>query len=249
MYLLDLPNLISTPFLEELKELGAIHAEALECDVTNRKQIQAVIKKIVENEKYIDILHNNAGIGNKFSIADDQSFEQYRKIMAVNVDGMWLVLQAAFPYIGRPSPTKENPERREGQLIFTASSAGKTGIPHLAAYSMSKHAVIALADSLRMEYIMRGYNIQVITACPAPASTQFWAASSDLQQWSKDYQKRGFLYQYVTAKDIAKSIFKASLSYRKEFFVPRWWRLIEIFKVFSHDFIENILLKIEGGKK
>ena len=245
MYLLDLPSSKNESLIEKLKDLGAKHVEAIDCDVTNKVQIEKTFKIIGEKENYIDILHNNAGIGNKFTISDENSFEQYKKIMAVNVDGMWLVLQAANPYIGRPSPTKENPERREGQLIFTSSSAGKTGIPYLAAYSMSKHAVVAFADSLRMEYEMKDDNIQVITACPAPAATQFWDSSKALIGWSEDYKKKGFLYQYITAKDIAESIFNASLSCRKEFFVPKWWRLLEVFKVFSHDFIDKMLMKIE----
>lgn len=249
MYLLDLPNPDSTDLINELKKLGAEYAEFIECDITNEEQIKAAISIITEKEEYIDILHNNAGIGDRFSIESENSFERYREIMAVNVDGIWKMLQVASPYIGRPVPTDEYPEQREGQLIFTSSSAGKTGIPYLAAYSMSKHALNALADSLRMEYKMENHDIKVITACPAPANTKFWKSSSDLGVWSEKYQKRGFLYQYVTAEDIAKRIIKASKKDKKEIFVPRWWKLLEIFKVFSHRFIERMLIKIEKSKK
>lgn len=249
MYLLDLPNPNLTTKLTELERLGAEYVKFIECDVTKEDQINSAISEIVQEEDYIDILHNNAGIGDRFSVDDENSFKRYRQIMSVNVDGMWKMLQIASPYIGRPAPTEDNPDKREGQLIFTSSSAGKTGIPHLAAYSMSKHAIVALADSLRMEYEMKGHNIQVITVCPAPANTGFWKSSSDLDGWSEKYQKRGFLYQYVKAEDIAKRILKASRKYKKEIFVPRWWKLLEVFKVFSHGFIERMLKNIEKSEK
>jgi len=174
MYLLDLPGTPLNEIKEEIKELGAEHVETFEFDVTNRDQIESVIRNIGEKEQFIDILYNNAGIGTTCSITNGGTFEEYRKIMSINVDGMWLVLQAALPYIGRPAPTKKFPDRKEGQLIFSSSSAGKTGIPNMAAYSMSKYAIVGLANSIRLEFIMQNHNIQVITICPAPTKTKFW---------------------------------------------------------------------------
>ena len=147
IYLLDLPKVPLNELKEELEKLGAEYVQTFECDVTNRDQIESVIKNIGEKEHYIDILYNNAGIGTTCSITNGGSFEEYRKIMSINVDSMWLILQATLPYIGRPSPTKKYPDQKEGQLIFSSSSAGKTGIPNMAAYSMSKYAIVGLANS------------------------------------------------------------------------------------------------------
>ena len=249
IYLLDLPGPALDELVKEIKELGAEYVEAFAFDVTNREQIESVIKSIGEKEKYIDILYNNAGIGNICSITNGGTFKEYRRIMSVNVDGIWLVLQAAFPYIGRPSPTEEFPERREGQLIFTSSSAGKTGIPNMAAYSMSKHAIVGMADSIRLEFKMQNHNIQVITICPAPASTKFWDQSPELKEWVEKYQKQGLLYKYVETKDIAKCVLKASRKYKREVFVPRWWWLLSFLQVISHRLVGNLLIKIEKSKK
>ena len=249
MFLLDLPGPSLDELTEEIKNLGAEYVEKIAFDVTNREQIESGIKNIGEKEKYIDILFNNAGIGSTCSIVNQGSFEEYRKIMSINTDGIWLVLQAALPYIGRPSPIKKYPERREAQLIFSASSAGKTGIPNLAAYSMSKHAVVGLADSVRLEYRMQNHNIQVITICSAPAKTKFWDSTPEMSEWANKYQKRGFLYKFVEAKNVAERIMKASRKYKREIFVPRWWWLLSYLQVMSHKAVGKLLIKIEKEKK
>ncbi|MHA1229298.1 MAG: SDR family NAD(P)-dependent oxidoreductase [Candidatus Helarchaeota archaeon] len=249
MYLLDLPRPELDKLVEEVKELGAEYAEGMHLDVTNREQIESVFKKIGEKEKYIDVLFNMAGYGNNTSITNGGTFEEYRRLMSVNVDGMWLVLQAALPYIGRPAPTKKNPDRREGQLLFMSSSGGKVGIPNMAAYCMSKHAVVGLADSLRLEYKMMGHNIHVITICPAPTKTKFWDSTPEFQEWIKKYEKKGFLYKFVTIDEVANHIMKASRKNIKEIFVPRWWWLLSFFNVISRGFIGNLMIKIEKSKE
>ncbi len=248
MYLLDLPGPALDELVKEIKELGADYVEAFAFDVLNPEQVESVIKSIGEKEKYIDILHNNAGIGNICSITNGGTFKEYRKIMSVNVDGIWLVLQAVLPYIGRPAPIEGSPNRREGQLIFTSSSAGKTGIPNMAAYSMSKHAIVGMADSIRLEFKMQNHNIQVITICPAPARTKFWDQSPKLKDWVEKYQKKGHLYKYVETRDIAKLVLKASRKYKREVFVPRWWWLLSFLQLISHRLAGNLLIKIEKSK-
>ena len=169
-------------------------------------------------------------------------------IMSINVDGIWLVLQAALPYIGRPAPTKKFPDRKEGQLIFSSSSAGKTGIPNMAAYSMSKYAIVGLANSIRLEYKMQNHDIQVITICSAPAKTKFWESTPGMKEWVDKYQKRGFLYKFVDVKDVAKTVMKASRKYKREVFVPRWYWLLAWLQLTSHKAVGKLLIKIEKSK-
>lgn len=248
-YLLDIPGADLSSLKTELIDLGAQDVNIMEMDVTNKEQVKNVITKIGEKEQYIDILHNNAGIGSMCSITNDGTFEDYRKIMSVNVDGMWIVLQAALPYIGRPAPTKKNPDRKEGQLIFTSSSAGKTGVPNMAAYTMSKHAIVGLADTLRREYKMANQGIEVITVCPAPTNTRFWDSSPATKKWVEKYGSKGGLYKLVEPEDVAKRILKASRKYKREIYVPRWWWLLPFLQLFSHRLVGRMLIKIEESKK
>jgi hypothetical protein len=249
MYLLDIASSKLSELEKELKDLGAEYVEAMELDVTNQEQVKQVMKSIGEKEKYIDILHNNAGVGSMCSITNGGTFEEYRRIMSVNIDGMWLVLQAALPYIGRPAPTKKYPNRREGQLIFTSSSAGKTGVPNMGAYSASKHAIVGLADALRREYRMANHNIEVITVCPAPTKTKFWNATPATKEWVEMYGDKGGLYKLEEPANVAKSILRASRKYKREIMVPRWWWLLPFLQLISHKSVGKLLIKIEESKK
>ncbi len=246
MYLLDIPNPALNELAVELKNLGAEHAEAMACDLTNRDQVEKVIKSIGEKEKCIDILYNNAGIGNKASITNGGKFEDYRKLMQINVDGMWLVLQAAVPYIGRSEPTKKYPNRKVGQLIFSSSLGGKTGVPNMAAYSMSKHAIVGLADSLRMEYrkLYGKKAIQVITTCAAPANTGFYN-TKELVDWRGRYEVSSRLFKFIEAKDVAERVLKASLKYKKEICIPRYSSLLVFLNLKWKGYVERLMLKIE----
>jgi len=244
IYLLDLPTMDLTSLKEELYQLGADYVENLPLDVINREQIKDTIDFIVRKEKVIDILFNNAGIGSKCSITNMGNFEEYRKIMSVNVDSMWMILQAALPYFGRLAPTKKYPNRKIGQLIFSSSSAGKTGVPYMAAYAMSKSAIIALANSIRLEFKMQNHKINVITSVSAPAKTKFYS-TPEMIDWVKNYEKKGFLYKIVTPLDVAKRVLKASRKNKKEVFIPRWWKILDILFVLSHSLIGKLLIEIE----
>ncbi|MHA1844351.1 MAG: SDR family NAD(P)-dependent oxidoreductase, partial [Promethearchaeota archaeon] len=166
-YLLDLGSQLTKceELAGELLDIGAQHAESLEMDVTNPEQINSIIKKIGEKEKYIDILINNAGFGNETSITNGGTIENFRKMMAVNVEGPWMITQAALPYIGRPvkKPPKKNRNQREGQLIYIESSAGIVGVPHMASYVATKHALIGIADVVRQEFKLKNEKIRVIS--------------------------------------------------------------------------------------
>ncbi|MHA1129724.1 MAG: SDR family NAD(P)-dependent oxidoreductase [Candidatus Helarchaeota archaeon] len=244
MYLLDLPNPALDALVEEMKELGAEHAEWKELDVTNEEQVRSVMKYIGEKEQYIDVLHNNAGIGSECSITNGGTMAEYLKIMDVNINGIWRVLLAAEPYLGRPNPSKKYPDRREGQLIFTSSSAGKVGIPHMAAYCSSKHAIIGLADSLRLEYQMYHHKMHVLTVCPAPVKTKFWDSTPKWQEWLRKYESKGFPYTLLKPEDVAKAIYKAAKGNKKEIYVPRWYKLIKL----SRSLAGRLLIKVERSK-
>ena len=152
-----------------------------------------------------------------------------------------------MPFIGRPTQINNKITKKVGQLIFTSSAAGRTGVPNMAAYAMSKSAVIALADSIRSEYKMLNDMIQVITIISAPAKTGFYN-TPETREWIENYEKRGMLFKLLEAKDIAKRALIASRKNKKEIYVPRWWKLLDILFVISHNLIGNLLIKIEKSQ-
>lgn len=255
LYLLDLPNSNFKELEDDIKKLGVQYVESMECDVTNHEQTIEVINKIGEKEKNIDILFNNAGIGNDTTITNGKPIQEninnLRKIIKINVEGPWVITQAALPYLGRPvkKPPKKNPNQREGQVIFMASSAGKVGVPLMAAYCASKFALIGIANVLRQEFLLNDEKIHVITICPAPAKTKFWESTPEYKAWADKYSKKGGIYTMVTAEDVAKEVWKASRGNKRERMVPKWWWLLNMIQTDSIRISDYLMLKTAKAKQ
>jgi 3-oxoacyl-[acyl-carrier protein] reductase len=108
----------------------------------------------------IDILVVSAGItGPNASLADYPSAE-WRKVIDVNVNGVFYVNRAVVPHMA---------ERNYGRIVNIASVAGKEGNPSASAYSASKAAVIALTKSLGKELARSGILVNAVT--PAAVRT------------------------------------------------------------------------------
>jgi len=244
-YLTDLASQMEKlkEFSEELEDLGAESAVGMEMDVTNQDQIKEVVEKIGKKENYIDILVNNAGYGNRTSILNGGSIEEVQKMMDVNFYGQWRLTQAALPYLGRPvrKPPKKNRNQREGQLIYIASSAGVIGVPDMASYCATKHAILGMADVIRLGYRIRKEKIKVIVICPAPAKTQFWNTTKDFRTWMNHYEKKGGIYSAITADDIGRAVYKASRGNKNEIMVPRWWALLRFIRSISIGLTDRLL--------
>jgi NAD(P)-dependent dehydrogenase (short-subunit alcohol dehydrogenase family) len=97
------------------------------------------------------VLVNCAGIG-KFANAHDMAFEDWSRIIAVNLTGSFLMAQAVLPYLLDGG----------GNIINIASNAGLMGQPYSAAYCASKGGVIQLTRALAEEYLRRGVRVNCI---------------------------------------------------------------------------------------
>jgi NAD(P)-dependent dehydrogenase (short-subunit alcohol dehydrogenase family) len=94
----------------------------------------------------------------------DVSLADFERVMAVNVRGVWLCMQAQIrAMLGRPAP--------EGlhSIVNAASVAGLVGSPLLPAYTASKHAVVGLTRAAARKYGRSG--IRVNCVCPGPVET------------------------------------------------------------------------------
>jgi 3-oxoacyl-[acyl-carrier protein] reductase len=108
----------------------------------------------------IDILVNNAGIAGVNATTWDTAFDEWRKVLGINLDGPFICCKAIVP-----SMIAQN----YGRIVNIASIAGKEGNPNAAHYSASKAGLIALTKSLGKE--LAGYNIAVNAVTPAAAKT------------------------------------------------------------------------------
>jgi len=137
--------------------------EEILLDVTSEEQILAAARRIHR----LDALVNNAGI----AIAMPLEFiplHELRRQLEVNVIGQVAVTQAFLPHL----------RRAHGRVVFVGSIAGKSALPFLGAYAASKHALEALADSLRIE--LRPFGVSVSVVEPGTIKTPIWEKSAAL---------------------------------------------------------------------
>ncbi len=147
-----------------LARASGAEAKALQLDVTQEKSVHAFTDEALKAFGRIDGAFNNAGILGPVKELAEVPLEDFERIMAVNVRGVWLCMQAQIRVMLRQTP----PEGGHS-IVNMASVAGLSASPKLPAYSASKHAVVGLTRSAARSYGRRG--IRVNCVCPGPVET------------------------------------------------------------------------------
>ncbi len=142
----------------ELEKLGVKAAYSV-FDVEEMAQVEQGVASIASQLGSIDILINNAGVGD-FGSFEEMPVETWEKVMKVNLFGVYYVAKAALPYL------KQN---KEGDIVNVASKSVLKGAHNMSEYCASKAAVISLSQSLMAE--LRKFNIRVITLTPSTIAT------------------------------------------------------------------------------
>lgn len=140
--------------VEELQKLG-VNAYYHIFNMDNEIEVKAGIDSLISQLEGVDILINNAGIGD-FGSIEDMPSETWEQVIKTNLFGVYYAAKAVHPYL------KEN---GEGDIVNVASTAGLKGGPTMSAYAASKAAVISLSQSMMAEW--RKENIRVITLTPS----------------------------------------------------------------------------------
>lgn len=136
-------------------------ATILRCDVSRREDIDALVHRVLDTHGRIDIFCSNAGIFGPHGAALDIGVQDFQRVYEVNVLAHLYAAQAVLPHMLA---------RGEGYLLQTVSAAGLLNQVNGAAYGVSKHAAIGLAESLSIEYGDRG--IRVSCLCPQGVRTR-----------------------------------------------------------------------------
>jgi NAD(P)-dependent dehydrogenase (short-subunit alcohol dehydrogenase family) len=139
---------------------GNGQAIAVQADVSRSSEVENYVNATVNAFDRIDVFHNNAGIGTKWTSVVEHTEEMFDRVMAVNVRGMWLGLKYIIPVMRRNGG---------GSIIITSSGVGVTGSAGWAAYSASKHAVIGLMRTAALEEAEN--NIRLNAICPGTVET------------------------------------------------------------------------------
>lgn len=139
---------------------GAGHsAFAVACDVSDPDQVESLCRQAAEHMGGVDILVNNAGIASSAPLARE-TLEQWNRIFAVNVTGVFLCSRALI------SGMLEN---GWGRIVNVASVAGKMGGPYISTYTASKHAVVGFTRAVAVEVAKKGVTVNAV--CPGYVDT------------------------------------------------------------------------------
>jgi short-subunit dehydrogenase len=141
-------------------------AVAIQCDITDRRAAEDLIRSVAERFGRIDILVNNAGRGH-FSDVQGTSDETLEEMFRVNVFSLWYTVRPVLVVMKAQG---------SGHIINIASIAGKIAFPYNSAYVAAKHAVVGFTHALRLELMET--NIHASVVCPAGVLTE-WASLTE----------------------------------------------------------------------
>jgi len=157
----------------EIAEAYGKTAISFAADITRQDQTEAMAQSAVDAFGKIDILINSAGINIRGPI-DEVSFEDFQKVMNVNVNGTWLCNRAVTPVM------KKN---QSGRIINLASTLGLIGLANRTPYTSSKGAVVQMSRALALE--LAPFNITVNAICPGPFLTEMNLPIADTAEGKK----------------------------------------------------------------
>jgi NAD(P)-dependent dehydrogenase (short-subunit alcohol dehydrogenase family) len=152
---------------EVAARIGAAHREAafLAQDVTVEPRWQEIVGETERRFGRLDVVVANAGIAVGTPSIADMTLADWRRQMAVNLDGVFLTVKYCLPALRRAGG---------GSIIMMSSVAGLRGSPTLAAYCASKGGVRLLAKAIAMECAGNGDNIRVNSVHPGIIDTPIW---------------------------------------------------------------------------
>jgi NAD(P)-dependent dehydrogenase (short-subunit alcohol dehydrogenase family) len=145
------------PLQEVITESGAgsshvVRALAVSTDVSKIESVQALFATTVNAFGRVDVLFNNAGVGNPPGSFEDWTLEQWQNVVDINLTGMFLCIQQAFKTMKLQSP-------RGGRIINNGSISSTTPRPNSMAYTATKHGVRGMTKTAALDG--RKYDIAV----------------------------------------------------------------------------------------
>jgi 3-oxoacyl-[acyl-carrier protein] reductase len=174
--------------VNELRQTG-VRAEALACDVTHPQQVEQLVARVVETFGRVDILVNDAAYNKwiPFRDLDAMTYEEWTKILDVNLTGPMLCIKAVAPVMRRQGG---------GRIVNISSIAGLTPSGSSIPYAVSKAGLIHLTRCMAV-----GLAPDILVNCIAPGYLEGTRATSNLDPAYQEQAKAGSLLKRAADKD------------------------------------------------
>jgi len=157
---LDVNTQKAEKLVEEIKGKGGT-IESFQMNVADQKNVEEVIKNVVDKYGRIDAVINNDGVDVTLPI-DELTFDDWNKVISVNLSGPFIVSKAVYPYLKKQG---------KGHIVNVASTASKRAWPNASAYHASKWGLLGLSHALHAE--LRKENIKVTALVAGGMQTPF----------------------------------------------------------------------------
>jgi NAD(P)-dependent dehydrogenase (short-subunit alcohol dehydrogenase family) len=192
-------------------------AHAIEVDVRSFASFDRAIAEAVQQSGRIDFLFNNAGIGVGGEI-DSYTLDDWNDVFDVNLRGVVHGIQAVYPTMIK---------QHSGHIVNTASMAGLITTVSQASYTATKHAVVAISKTLRLEGERHG--VQVSVLCPGVIRTPILTGGKYGRNEGvsdEDLLKMGELARPLPPEKFAERALRAVLRGDAIIVVPGWWKAL-----------------------
>jgi len=170
------------------------HCVAIVTDVSKAKEVEKLFQITSEAFGPINIAVNNAGVGAPLTPLGDTEEEDFDRVMAVNLKGVWLCMRAALRHMA---------PQKSGSIINMASALSTTTFPGSGLYTASKHGVAGLTRSAAVEYGESGIRINAI--CPGFISTPL-LHSTVTEEAAKSMAARHPMNRLGTPAEVADAV-------------------------------------------
>ena len=186
--------------VDELSQQTTTNILGVVCDVTKLDQLAELAEQAFATFNRVDLLINNAGISGHFAPLWELTNEHVRQVLDVNLHGVIHGVQVFLPLMFE--------QNHRSHIVNMASFYGLCSGSQMAAYAMSKHAIVALSESLYFDLRRLNKPVDISVVCPSFANTQLLVNSSPTQADKLHSMMSDLIERSRPADDVASHIMR-----------------------------------------